>query len=265
MKLVEANLNTFAVRYGASGGGINFAASIAHPRALASVFDVYRHLVEGGHIGFQCDYVGRMKVVFNIDELFHVLQGRRTELGLPALDAERVRVDPAPFRVAVTDRKTGRGRFLDVKRDVFKRLRATAAIQGACDPVKENGREVGDGDVDKPIGPGFARLAKHVLVILNRPPIEERTWWEQVLAPMITRLVLANETHELRETAANMDWTFSKRLKRLMHSKKVRTLVLYPDLADDLFSLTGYVPSMARAMETARNDMERLLVRAHAM
>lgn len=265
LALEHAGLNhRIAARYGSSGGGINAAASVSNPKQLESVLDVYKYLVSGNFFRLQWDGFSRFRIAFDIDELFHVLEGRRLDQGLPALDGDKIRQHTAPLRVAVTDSKSGRGRFVDVKKDVFQLLRATASIQGACAPVSLGGREVGDGDVGKKIGPAYARAAKHVLVILNRPPMEERTWWEQWLSPLLMRMVLAGETEELRQAAAGMDQSFSRGLRRLEACKSVKTLVVYPDLLEDFVPLSANTAGLEYSMHNAMHNALRLIKLARA-
>ena len=265
VSLVRANLNKFAVRYGGSGGALILAASISNPEKLESVLDVFEYLVCGGFLCLKRGPLGFPYPVFDIEELIQTLEGKRAHLGLPALDEEKIRSHPDPFRVAVTDNKTGKGRFLDVKPHVFRALRATASVQGACDPVEMNGREFSDGQVGMKIGPALGMAVKYVLVIMNRPPIEERAWWEQQFSPMLARILLASETPGLRKAAAEMDTVFSRGLRRLEACSHVETLVLYPNWVEDILPLTSNLPLIRLAYHSGMNATERLIERVHAV
>jgi predicted patatin/cPLA2 family phospholipase len=262
--LKQAGLNRFSAGMGSSGGACILAASFSNPEKLESVPDVFEHLALGGFLRHKWGPLGPYPV-FDREELIQTLEGRRAHKGLPALNGEKMKHDPRPFLVVATNNKTGKRVLLDGRPDLFGSLRATLSIQGACAPVKKNGMELSDGQVGMGIGPSVGNLARKVLVILNRPPIEERAWWERKFSPSYARVLLRGETPELREAAAKTDTLFSRGLRRLEACPHIETLVIYPNWLENLWPTSGNVPLLRLAYLNARNYTERLIKQARAV
>ena len=255
---VGENLSQFSGAIAYSGGACNVASLLSSPEKLERVMEVYEYMVREKFFRLSWGIRG-LRPVFNLDELIHTLQGKRVEKGLPALDEANIKAHPNPFFVVATNHKDGTGEFLDAKANLFPSLRATLSVQGACPPVMLNGHQVSDG------GPGMSVVSairkvrtRNVVVIMNRPPVEELTWSEQYCAPFITRVVLAFESRSLREAAALMDVAFSKELRRLEVNKYVKSLFIYPSVAEDVWPYTTNIPLMRRAFENAKTFSEGL-------
>jgi predicted patatin/cPLA2 family phospholipase len=265
--LVLANLHRFIkAGIGVSGGAFNLAALFSNPERIETVIEVFEYLAREGFIRLKRRRFGRPYLVFDLEELIQTLEGKRAHLGLPALDEGCIRSHPSPFWVVATKHETGEGEFLDAKSNLFPSLRATASIQGTCAPVSINGVKFSDGQVGMKVGPAIRKvMARKVLIIMSRPPIEERGWAEQMIAPTLTRLALKDETPELREAAAMMDYSFSEELRRIWACQRLETLTIFPDHEEDIWPWTSDPKRLRLAYNTGRNYAERLIERAHAV
>jgi len=263
--LVRADLHRFKAGIGVSGGACNLAALFSNPEKIESVLEVFEYLACGGFLRLRLGPLG-WYLAFNLEELIQTLEGKRSHIGLPALDEANVASQPSPFWVVATDHRSGKGVFLDAKRDLFRKLRATMSVQGVCSPVDMEGRQVSDGQVGLKIGPAIRKvMARKVIVIMNRPPMENRGWWEQMLTPTVTRMALLTESRELREAAATMDFSFSDEVRRLEACKRVETLVIYPDFMEDMWPWTNNVSLLNLSFARARDFTERLVEDARAV
>lgn len=261
--LVRANLHSrLRAGIGVSGGACNLAAVFSNPEKIESVMEMYRHMACGGFLSIRWGPLGP-HLWFDSEELMHALEGRRSHLGLPALDEKKIMLRPHPFWVAATDHTKGTCVFLNARRRLFRSLRATMAIPGVCEPVIVGGRKLSDGAVGMKIETAV-RGARRVLVVMNRPPPENRVWWEQMFTPMVTRFALRSESSKLREAAAWMDTDFEEDLRRLEACTHVDTLVVHPT-DPNLFPFCSFWPQLKTAYEDARDFTERLIDEAHAV
>ncbi len=266
VSLVRMNLHRFSHAIGVSGGACNVAALLSNPGEMRSVMKVFEYLARGGFLRLKLGPFG-WYVWFDIAELINALEGKVQHEDLPALNEDNVVSHPCSFRVGATDHKTGKGVFLDAKSDLFLKLRITASVQGACSHVTIGTRMLSDGQigVGKRIGPALGRMAKKVLVIMNRPLIEDRTWWEQQFSPWFTRFLLAAENPEIREAAVKMDNFISRGVRRLEACTHTDTLVISPNWIEDIFPLTNNVPLLGLTFQNAANGIERYAKRIGAV
>jgi predicted patatin/cPLA2 family phospholipase len=260
----DAGLYRFKAGIAVSGGACNLAALMSDPGKMRSVLDVFEYLACGGFLQLKIGPLGP-HLCFDREELIQTLEGKRAHYGLPSLNEKAIAAHPTPFWIVATDHHQVKGVFLDGKTDLFSKLRATMSIPGACSPVEIAGQEVSDGQVSLKAIEAIRKVrTRKVIVILNRPPFDERTWWEQLFTPVITRMALWKESLRLRETAATMDGDFARELRRLERSKRIETLVIHPTLVDDLWPWTNNVLQLRRSFNEAMHFTTRLIERAVA-
>ena len=110
----------------------------------------------------------------------------------------------------------------------------------------------------------MGKVAKKILVISPRPLFENRTLWEQQISPFYMRWLLSEESADLRETAAKMDELISRGIRRLEACPHTDTLLLSPNLIEDMLPHTCNLPMQWLAFQNGRDQTERLVKKVGA-
>lgn len=261
--LSRARLTNFKAGVGISGGACNLAAFYSSPHGMDDVLSVYEHLALGGFLTWRMGIFGPY-LSFNIEELVATLQGERTHLGLPSLDKGAIEAHASQLWFGVTRHTTGEGVLLDAKQNLFSALRASMAIQGVCEPEVIDGEALSDGAVGMRVGMAIRKVwARKVLVLMNRMPFHDRTWWEQWFTPYVTRIALLGLAPGLCNNAVRMEESFAEEIRRIENCKRLEMLCIAPDWTDPpLMPWTTSCLSLQTAYVRAQDFTESLCEKA---